>query len=896
MFPSKNKRAINLSNKKHLSSKEILRANEEKREKRRLANRREELICFVQNAWRRRSLIHKARIEYVLYLLDTPEALQKAEQFEWILPVYTSLKSDEQHKLYSLLISNGCLKNANSLPETFPSTWFGKAPHLTGNQYQFLINCYMGILDNIEDKTKPILPLFVENEDYPLEIFERRLKYDIEVDALISILNSTNEHVQKMPLEVLNYMTPVVSRNAKRYLRPEPLSSSMSQMNGFIFLANTALTRICVDRSYKATANWREFALIMVRSNFYLDLTEDLLAVLLDRQLLLEMENDVAYIASYFSKLCSLIHVSRVLPHTFRLGSRLWWLECFDMASSCHENNDKDLADVYEIAFLENIVYWMRFATDDEVLGLPSPMLTKILNYITVTSRSMKRISYANVSRVLWLKLKLMRQVYILHQRNSSAFDFLEAEPLQIDTVKEDLGVDPELLYTQLLLLSNNFDWLSDDRVFNYYPELNDDEDDVTSKSTYFELPRSRVVRTLQFMPFTYEFYFRAYILSLLLKVDRSLAVRNRNIHPIDRDNLLHSARKLFLDLGSSTKNMQISFTSNDSAEVGIDGGGLTRELLIDLIPLTLSPNTSDVRGLNFDGHPMFVENEHHLLLPNPIFMEVSKYRTKEVAENFMFLGQIVGKCIYDGVLLDFEFAPQFLAHWTCMATSKFDDLKTIDPMLYKNLRSICSMSADEVDSLGLDFTVTGCQNQTIELREGGSKIAVTEHNKFEYAMELARYKMSTCIKRQTVSFLKGLRQIISETCFNMFNPDELNVILSGSSRDLDIDDLREHSVCSGFAPGSTYVDSLWDIVKSFTPLQKRKFLKFVTSVPRGPLLGFRMLEPNFGVRRAGENDSHFPTASTCVNLLAIPEYSSLELLRDRLLFIVENDHGFGLE
>lgn len=75
----------------------------------------------------------------------------------------------------------------------------------------------------------------------------------------------------------------------------------------------------------------------------------------------------------------------------------------------------------------------------------------------------------------------------------------------------------------------------------------------------------------------------------------------------------------------------------------------------------------------------------------------------------------------------------------------------------------------------------------------------------------------------------------------------------------------------------------------------RRKVLKFVTSTPRAPLLGFGSLNPRFSIRDAGADESRLPSTSTCVNLLKLPRYSRREVLRGKLLQAVNAGAGFDL-
>lgn len=80
--------------------------------------------------------------------------------------------------------------------------------------------------------------------------------------------------------------------------------------------------------------------------------------------------------------------------------------------------------------------------------------------------------------------------------------------------------------------------------------------------------------------------------------------------------------------------------------------------------------------------------------------------------------------------------------------------------------------------------------------------------------------------------------------------------------------------------------------------------LKFVTSCPRQPLLGFGQLHPHFGIAQVfpydpnatgAEQEPRLPTAATCMNLLKLPCYDSKHTLREKLLYAITSESGFEL-
>lgn len=209
----------------------------------------------------------------------------------------------------------------------------------------------------------------------------------------------------------------------------------------------------------------------------------------------------------------------------------------------------------------------------------------------------------------------------------------------------------------------------------------------------------------------------------------------------------------------------------------------------------------------------------------------------------------------------------------------------------------------------GLDFTVTdtipmiGSKNRTrnTELRPNGSKIQVTNHNRLVYISYMARYRLQIQPALQTNAFLKGLGQIIQPAWLSMFNQSELQTLVSGERGDIDVEDLRRNTLYGGvYTIGDDNqehptIQLFWKVMHEMTNEERQKVLRFVTSTPRAPLLGFSNLNPRFSIRDATDEQDRLPSTSTCVNLLKLPRYSTAEVLRERLLYAINSGAGFDL-
>ena len=177
----------------------------------------------------------------------------------------------------------------------------------------------------------------------------------------------------------------------------------------------------------------------------------------------------------------------------------------------------------------------------------------------------------------------------------------------------------------------------------------------------------------------------------------------------VRRKNVFNDAYDQFYDLGEGLKEpIQIRFVDEfDTVEEGIDGGGVTKEFLTSV--------TNEAFSASDGTEALFIENDQHLLFPNPAAVEERKATLKQalykegsaewnevirdLLRRYEFLGRIVGKCLYEGILVDIHFAPFFLLKWALTGGSgsaakesgyraNINDLRDLDERLYQGLVS----------------------------------------------------------------------------------------------------------------------------------------------------------------------------------------------------------------
>ncbi|XP_066897845.1 ubiquitin-protein ligase E3C isoform X4 [Kogia breviceps] len=319
--------------------------------------------------------------------------------------------------------------------------------------------------------------------------------------------------------------------------------------------------------------------------------------------------------------------------------------------------------------------------------------------------------------------------------------------------------------------------------------------------------------------------------------------------------------------------------------EAGIDGGGIFREFLNELLKSGFNPNQG-----------FFKTTNEGLLYPNPAAQMLVG---ESFARHYYFLGRMLGKALYENMLVELPFAGFFLSK--LLGTSADVDihhLASLDPEVYKNLLFLKSYEGD-VEELGLNFTVVNNdlgEAQVVELKFGGKDIPVSSANRIAYIHLVADYRLNRQIRQHCLAFRQGLANVVSLEWLRMFDQQEIQVLISGAQVPISLEDLKSFTNYSGgYSADHPVIRVFWRVVEGFTDEEKRKLLKFVTSCSRPPLLGFKELYPAFCIHNGGSDLERLPTASTCMNLLKLPEFQDEALLRSKLLYAIECAAGFEL-
>ncbi|XP_044526348.1 ubiquitin-protein ligase E3A isoform X2 [Gracilinanus agilis] len=216
-----------------------------------------------------------------------------------------------------------------------------------------------------------------------------------------------------------------------------------------------------------------------------------------------------------------------------------------------------------------------------------------------------------------------------------------------------------------------------------------------------------------------------------------------------------------------------------------------------------------------------------------------------ETEGQFTLIGIVLGLAIYNNCILDVHF-PMVVYRKLMGKKGTFRDLADSHPVLYQSLKDLLEYEGSVEDDMMITFQISQTDlfgnPMMYDLKENGDKIPITNEN------------------RKNLDF-----QALEET--------------------------TEYD--GGYTRDSLIIREFWEIVHSFTDEQKRLFLQFTTGTDRAPVGGLGKLK--MIIAKNGPDTERLPTSHTCFNVLLLPEYSSKEKLKERLLKAITYAKGFGM-
>ena len=247
------------------------------------------------------------------------------------------------------------------------------------------------------------------------------------------------------------------------------------------------------------------------------------------------------------------------------------------------------------------------------------------------------------------------------------------------------------------------------------------------------------------------------------------------------------------------------------------------------------------------------LSNEERELLSSFSSMTHKKNESsREIAEALTYLGKLVGTACRHGIPVDLPLPLGMV--FKRLTEEKIDVaniLKEIDLLAYRSLHdedgtSVCSPSG---------------------------QILATQ-------------------RRLLNSFAEGLSSVLPVELLSMFTGEQLRDIICGNPY-IDVELLRRVVEYEGYNEDDQVVTFFWEVLREMTTSERKLFLQFVWARNRLPLkesdfdAPFKIQKDTKSVDEDG--DYPLPSASTCFFSLSLPEYPEKQVLKQKLLFAIEN-------
>ena len=199
------------------------------------------------------------------------------------------------------------------------------------------------------------------------------------------------------------------------------------------------------------------------------------------------------------------------------------------------------------------------------------------------------------------------------------------------------------------------------------------------------------------------------------------------------------------------------------------------------------------------------------------------------------------------------------------------------------------------IEDLDLEFTLPGYPN--IELKKNGRDQAVMLANLDSYLNLVSHWMLFEGVSKQLEAFREGFNSIFPLSHLKIFYPEELQKLFCGTPNNKwDIAMLMKATrAAHGYNHDSRAIKYLFEILSSYNVEEQRRFLQFITGCPRLPIGGFKALTPPLTiVRKDSEKLEQFslPSVMTCANYLKLPDYPTLEMMREKLAFAMSEGQG----
>ncbi|XP_048799412.1 probable E3 ubiquitin-protein ligase HERC4 [Lagopus muta] len=262
--------------------------------------------------------------------------------------------------------------------------------------------------------------------------------------------------------------------------------------------------------------------------------------------------------------------------------------------------------------------------------------------------------------------------------------------------------------------------------------------------------------------------------------------------------------------------------------------------------------------------------------------------------DTFLLAGTLLGMAMYNHCQTPLPF-PRVLFKKMRDVEPTLEDLEELIPAVGRNLKNILKEESEhKLESLQMTFVQMEEGGSVVELKKNGANILVTKHNRKEFVDLYVNYMLNESVRKPFEDFMRGFSRGCPAESWKMFLPVELMIFLLGHTN-YDWHLLKKNVRYVHYKESHQTITNFWSVFHKLPEEKKKKFLAFISGSDRIIPFGleyfvFSIEDPLFE-----DPDNLYPSAQTCSCTLFLPNYSSKEILEEKLLSAIEYNEGFGL-
>uniref|UniRef100_A0A8C8HAD7 HECT domain-containing protein n=1 Tax=Oncorhynchus tshawytscha TaxID=74940 RepID=A0A8C8HAD7_ONCTS len=303
-----------------------------------------------------------------------------------------------------------------------------------------------------------------------------------------------------------------------------------------------------------------------------------------------------------------------------------------------------------------------------------------------------------------------------------------------------------------------------------------------------------------------------------------------------------------------------------------------------------------------------------YILTPCPI-----SYAEEQLLQ---FFGQLLGIAIRADVPLPLDLLGSF---WKSLVGEPLDpeqDLQEADLLTYNYVKKFEGVSdEDDLEALCAEistqhhsgespdspsqpcctFTYITMTGEEVDLCQGGHNLGVSWQNKDVYARAVRGLRLRELQNVECMTAVRaGLGSIIPLQLLTMLSPLEVELRTCGLPY-INLDFLKAHTMYQvGLMETDQHIEFFWMALEVFTQEELCKFIKFSCNQERVPFTcpckdggpdtahvppyPMKIAPPDGG---AGSPDSRYIRVETCMFMVKLPQYSSLDVMLEKLRYSI---------